>query len=80
VPKPYRFDPAMIKRLSKAFLDAAAACVLYAGNTHLVEADGHVETIRHEVTPLNGRNGAAEAELTQEAKASLTRLNRAPDR
>jgi tetratricopeptide (TPR) repeat protein len=56
-PNPYRFDPAILKRLPKAFLEDAAACVLYAGNTHLVEADGTIETITHEVTRLNGRKG-----------------------
>src|SRR5262249_46548487 len=31
--------------------------VLYAGNTHLVETDGTIETITHEITLLNGRKG-----------------------
>lgn len=56
-PEPYRFDPAQLKRLPKEFLEDCAACVLYAGNTHLVEADGTIETITHEVTRLNGRKG-----------------------
>ncbi|HZV05289.1 MAG TPA: DUF3857 domain-containing protein [Gemmataceae bacterium] len=56
-PNPYRFDPDQIKRLPKTFLEDAAACVLYAGNTHLVESDGTIETITHEVTRLNGRKG-----------------------
>ena len=56
-PNPYRFDPAQIKHLPKKFLEDSAACVLYAGNTYLVEADGTVETITHEVTRLNGRKG-----------------------
>ena len=33
------------------------ACILYSGTTHLVEADGTVETISHEITRLNGRKG-----------------------
>ena len=41
----------------RTFLDDAAACILYAGTTYLVEADGTVETITHEVTRLNGRKG-----------------------
>jgi tetratricopeptide (TPR) repeat protein len=41
----------------REFLEDAAACVLYAGNTHLVEPDGTVETITHDVTRLNGRKG-----------------------
>ncbi len=56
-PNPYRFDPAQVQRLPKAFLEDAAACTLYAGNTYLVEADGTIETITHEVTRLNGRKG-----------------------
>jgi tetratricopeptide (TPR) repeat protein len=56
-PNPYCFDPAQIKRLPKEFLEDAAACILYAGNTNLVEADGTIETITHEVTCLNGRKG-----------------------
>src|SRR5579884_2383400 len=56
-PDPYRFDPAQIKRLPKEFLEDSAACVLYAGNTNLVEADGTIETITHEITRLSGRKG-----------------------
>ncbi|HZY86395.1 MAG TPA: DUF3857 domain-containing protein, partial [Gemmataceae bacterium] len=56
-PSPYRYDPAAVKRLPRAFLDDAAACVLYSGNTHLVGPDGTVETTTHEVTRLNGRKG-----------------------
>jgi len=56
-PSPYCFDAAAVKRLPRDFLDDAAACVLYSGNTHLVEPDGTVETITHEVTRLNGRKG-----------------------
>jgi tetratricopeptide (TPR) repeat protein len=56
-PNPYRFDAAQIKRLPKEFLEDSAACVLYSGNTHLVEADGTLETIAHEITRLNGRKG-----------------------
>jgi tetratricopeptide (TPR) repeat protein len=56
-PNPYQFDHDQIKRLPNAFLEDAAACVLYAGNTHLVESDGTIEAITHEVTRLNGRKG-----------------------
>jgi hypothetical protein len=56
-PNPYRFDPAEIKRLPKEFLEDSAACVLYAGNTYLVESDVTLETITHEITRLNGRKG-----------------------
>jgi tetratricopeptide (TPR) repeat protein len=56
-PVPYRFDPALVKGLPKEFLEDAASCVLYSGNNYLVEADGTIETITHEVTRLNGRKG-----------------------
>src|SRR6516164_1546438 len=56
-PNPYRFDPTQVQRLPRTFLEDAAACVLYAGNTNLVEADGTIETITHEITRLNGRKG-----------------------
>src|SRR5262245_36382792 len=56
-PAPYKYDPASVKKLPREFLDDSAATILYAGTTHLVEADGTVETITHEVTRLNGRKG-----------------------
>jgi tetratricopeptide (TPR) repeat protein/transglutaminase-like putative cysteine protease len=56
-PRPYQLDPASWKRVPKAFLEDASACVLYSATTHLVEADGTVETITHEITRLNGRKG-----------------------
>jgi tetratricopeptide (TPR) repeat protein len=56
-PVPYHFDPGQVKDLPRDFLDDAAACVLYSCNTYLVEADGTIEAITHEVTRLNGRKG-----------------------
>jgi tetratricopeptide (TPR) repeat protein/transglutaminase-like putative cysteine protease len=56
-PSPFRYDPGLWKAVPKAFLEDAPACVLYAGNTYLVEADGTIETITHDVTRLNGRKG-----------------------
>jgi tetratricopeptide (TPR) repeat protein len=56
-PNPYRFDAAQIKELPKDFLEDAAACVLYSGSIHFVEADGTIEAVSHEVTRLNGRKG-----------------------
>ena len=56
-PAPYRYDPAAWKAVPHDFLDDAAACILYAGTSYLVEADGTVETITHEITRLNGRKG-----------------------
>ncbi len=56
-PRPYLYDPAAWKTVPKDFLDDAPACILYAATTHLLEADGTVETITHEVTRFNGRKG-----------------------
>ncbi|MCI0458320.1 MAG: tetratricopeptide repeat protein [Gemmataceae bacterium] len=56
-PSPYRHNPAVLKKLPPEFLDDFAACILYYGATHLLEADGSVESITHEVTRLNGRKG-----------------------
>ncbi len=56
-PLPYQFNAAQIKTLPRDYLDDAAACVLYSGDTYLVEADGTVEMINHEITRLNGRKG-----------------------
>jgi tetratricopeptide (TPR) repeat protein len=54
-PQPLRYDAKLLKEVPKDFLDDAAACVLYSGATYLVEADGTIETISHEITRLNGR-------------------------
>ena len=56
-PAPFRYDAKLWKDVPKDFLDDAAACILYAGNTYLVEPDGTIETITHEITRLNGRKG-----------------------
>ncbi len=56
-PSPYRHDAAVLQKLPKEFLEDSAACILYYGVTHLVEPDGTVETVTHEVTRLNGRKG-----------------------
>ena len=52
-PSPYRYDAK--KPIPRAFLDDAPACILYSGSTYLVEDDGMVETIFHEVVRLNSR-------------------------
>ena len=54
-PAPYRYDPAAWKSVRADFLDDAPACTLYAATTHLVEADGTIETISHEITRFNSR-------------------------
>ena len=43
--------------MPKNYIDDAAACILYASSTYLVEPDGTIETIVHDVTRLNGRKG-----------------------
>src|SRR4051812_31839018 len=52
-PVVYRYDPAVWAKVPRDFLDDAPACVLYAGNTSLVEPDGTIENIVHEITRLN---------------------------
>jgi tetratricopeptide (TPR) repeat protein/transglutaminase-like putative cysteine protease len=54
-PAPYRYDPASIKKVPRAFLDNSVAVILYAGTSQTVEKDGTVETTTHEVTRLGGR-------------------------
>src|SRR5262249_45992236 len=56
-PAPYKYDPARLKAVPRDFLEDASACILYAGTTYLVEADGTVETITHTITRFNGRRG-----------------------
>ncbi len=56
-PAPYTYDARLLKTLPKAFLEDAVACVVYAATSHLVEADGTIETTTHEITRLNGRKG-----------------------
>lgn len=52
---PYRYDPQQWQKVPRKFLEDAPACTLYAGITHLVEPDGTVETITHEITRLSSR-------------------------
>jgi tetratricopeptide (TPR) repeat protein len=54
-PAPFRYDRAAWKTVPHEFLDDAPACTLYSATTHLVEADGTIETITHEVTRFNSR-------------------------
>ncbi len=56
-PAPFHYDAKLWKDVPKDYLDDAAACILYAGTTYLVEPDGTIETIVHDVTRLNGRKG-----------------------
>ncbi len=56
-PVPVRFDRKMIGTVPKEFLEDSAACILYAGNSYLIEDDGTVEVITHDLTRLNGRKG-----------------------
>ena len=54
-PAPYRYDATRWKQVPRAFLDDATSCTLYSASTYLVEADGTIETIIHDVTRLNSR-------------------------
>ena len=56
-PSPYVYDAKETAKAPKQFFDDSSATSLYAGTSHLVEADGTIETITHEVTRLNGRKG-----------------------
>ena len=56
-PLPYRYDPRVVAKVPRTFLDDSVAAILYSGNSYLVEKDGTIETITHEVTRLNGRKG-----------------------
>src|SRR5262249_55431895 len=54
-PAPYHYDPGVLKTTPKEFLEDAPACILYSGVTHVVAADGTIETTTHEITRLNSR-------------------------
>jgi tetratricopeptide (TPR) repeat protein/transglutaminase-like putative cysteine protease len=54
---PCTFDPVICKRLPAAYLDDAAACVLFSGTTHRLLPDGTLETTTQELIRLNGRKG-----------------------
>ena len=56
-PMPFRFQAKLLTQVPRAFLDDAAACILYSGTSYLIEKDGTVETVTHEITRLNGRKG-----------------------
>ncbi|HKB39440.1 MAG TPA: DUF3857 domain-containing protein [Gemmataceae bacterium] len=54
-PAPFRYDASAWQKVPREFLDDSPACILYAASSYLVEADGTVETVVHEVTRLNSR-------------------------
>ena len=56
-PDPFHYDAKLWKDVPKDYLDDAAACILYASTSYLVEPDGTIETVVHDVTRLNGRKG-----------------------
>jgi tetratricopeptide (TPR) repeat protein len=56
-PNPFHYDSKLWQEVPKKYIDDAAACILYASSTYLVEPDGTIETIVHDVTRLNGRKG-----------------------
>jgi tetratricopeptide (TPR) repeat protein len=58
-PAPYRYDVGRWTKVPKHLRDGPA-CILYSGTTHLVENDGTVETVYHQVIRLNNRQGVSE--------------------
>ena len=56
-PIPYRYDPKVLEKVPRAFLDDSVATVLYSGNSYRFDKDGTIETTTHDVTRLNGRKG-----------------------
>ena len=56
-PVPYRYDVAVWKKVPRKFIEDTPACVLYAGTNFLVDQDGTIENVIHEITRLNGRKG-----------------------
>src|SRR5262245_18543850 len=56
-PNPYKYDAKVWAGVPKAFLEDVPACMLYTSTSHLIEKDGTVEIVSHEITRLNGRKG-----------------------
>ena len=56
-PLPVSLRSKVLKTIPKEYLDDSTACVLYSGTTNLIEPDGTVEAISHEITRLNSRKG-----------------------
>lgn len=56
-PVVYRYDPAVLKTIPKEFIEDAPACVIYSGMNYLIEGDGTIETVIHDITRFNGRKG-----------------------
>src|SRR5262245_33839827 len=56
-PTPYRYDARDWKQAPREFLDDYSACTLYYANINLIDADGTVESITHDITRFSGRKG-----------------------
>lgn len=56
-PQPYTYQAKTWQKVPRDFLDNAPAVILYTGTSYLLEADGTVDAITHEITRLNGRKG-----------------------
>lgn len=56
-PRPYRYDAKVLATAPKVFLEEAPAVTVYVGSSYILEADGTVEHITHEITRFNGRKG-----------------------
>ncbi len=55
-PSPFQYKPDLWKKVPQSFLTDAPACVLYASSVHLVEEDGTIEAITHDVTRVTSRH------------------------
>lgn len=56
-PVPFQFQRRALAELPRDFLEDAPACILYYGSNHLIEPDGTIATITHDITRLNSRRG-----------------------
>src|SRR5262245_10626174 len=56
-PVPYRYEAKQWQQVPRTFLEDGPVCMLYAGTSYLIEADGTEETISHEIIRLNNRRG-----------------------
>jgi tetratricopeptide (TPR) repeat protein len=56
-PLPFTLDAKYLADVPRDFFEDAPACILFTRTTHLIESDGTVATIVHEITRFNGRKG-----------------------
>ena len=56
-PEPFVFNRDMLKKVPAAFMNDYPAFYIRAGSWHLIEEDGTVETVTHEIIYVNNRKG-----------------------